>query len=76
MIDFETGEAPTTRLHENYWLETWEVRANRPLEADETVPGFDVICAGSRNRCSEFLLAHIMATPIEELFAADPEVMS
>ena len=61
-------EETIIRIRHNYWADVWEVRETAPSQADELVPRFDVLCAGTKKRCEAFLLAAIMATPIDELF--------
>lgn len=65
------SEFPIFKLRERFWAGTWEVRATyRDLT--------HVRLEGTKRECQDWLLAKIMATPIDELFAPDPdaEVMS
>ena len=64
------NESPIFKLREMYWAGTWQVRATyRDI--------VHVRLEGTKKECQAWLLARIMATPIDQLFAHDPEeVMS
>lgn len=59
------SESPIFRLHECYWAGVWQVRATyRDI--------VHIRREGTKRECREWLLAHIMATPIDELFEEVP----